>query len=132
MSNLLLLDTNALIALSAPGHPLFQWIEAALRVGGQAFTCSVAWHEYVRGPLEKRDQQRALRIIKQRIEPLGREAAEIAAVLFNATGRCRGSTADCLIAAVTLCKNAQLVTWNTDDFRVFVPHGLKLAEMDKF
>ncbi|NBB78026.1 MAG: PIN domain-containing protein [Verrucomicrobia bacterium] len=125
----LLLDTNALIALSDPNHRVFKLVEAELRSGGEASTCSVAWHEYVRGPLLKQDRARALRVIESRIMDLGRRNAETAAELYNSTGRRRGSTADCLIASVAIDSNAEMVTCNLADFALFVPHGLRLADI---
>ena len=124
----LLLDTNVLIALSDPHHDVFNAVEAALRRGALASTCSVAWHEYVRGPLLDKDRSRVLRVVESRVINLARRHAETAANLYNATGRRRGSTADCLIAAVAIDSNAEMVTCNTGDFKLFVPHGLRLFE----
>jgi predicted nucleic acid-binding protein len=47
--------------------------------------------------------------------------------LFNKTGRRRGSRFDCLIAATAILDQAEVATVNETDFKVFVPHGLKLA-----
>lgn len=124
-----LLDTNALIALSDPEHKLFQLTEGAIRSGAQAMTCSIAWHEYVRGPLLEKDRERALRVIENRILAFEREDAETAATLFNASGRRRGSTADCLIASVAIRLQADLLTWNLEDFRPYVSSGLRLVEV---
>lgn len=124
----ILLDTNALIALGDPGDALFQATEQAIRAGARACSSSVAWHEYVRGPLLDMDRGRALRVIESRIFPLERSQAEFAAELFNQTGRRRGSTADCLIAAVAVEHDAELLTRNLEDFKPFVPHGLRLME----
>lgn len=124
----ILMDTNALIALGDPTDALFQTAEQAIRAGAQACTCSVAWHEYVRGPLLEVDRDRALRVIESRIFPLERSHAECAAKLFNQTGRRRGSTADCLIAAVAMEHDADLLTGNSEDFKLFVPHGLRLIQ----
>ena len=125
----ILFDTNALIALSDPSDILFQSAEKALRDGAMACTCSVAWHEYVRGPLSDEDRDRALRVIESRIYSLERTNAEFAAELFNQTGRRRGSTADCLIAAVAVACRTELLTRNLADFRPFEPHGLRLVEL---
>ncbi|MDB2310937.1 PIN domain-containing protein [Opitutales bacterium] len=123
------LDTNALIALSDPHHKMFQAIEASLRRGARASTCSVAWHEYVGGPLLDKDQARALRVIESRMIALERRNAEMATELYNATGRRRGSTADCLIASVAIDTKAELMTLNTSDFKLFVPCGLLLTDL---
>ena len=59
--------------------------------------------------------------------PLLPADAARAAALFNATGRRRGSLADCLIAATCLQLGASLATDNVDHFRRFEPMGLRLA-----
>lgn len=128
MNRRLHLDTNALIALSDPSHPLFLRIEQRLREGWTTDTDAVAWHEYVRGPLLKEDRERAMLVIGNRVSDLTRPVAEKAAEWFNATGRRRASTADCLIAAACLHEDAELVTNNVDDFTPFIPHGLKLCK----
>lgn len=129
MTRRLLLDTNALIALSDSDHFLFQRVESELRNGAEAVTCAVAWHEYVRGPMLPEDRSRALRVIQARIVPLDRQDAEKAAELYNQTGRRRGSTADCLIAACAIRQNCTLFTANIDDFRPFVPFGLQWSNL---
>lgn len=126
MRNRLHLDTNALIALSDPAHPLFLQIERRLEEGWTVGTDAVAWHEFARGPLLEEDQQRALRILEGRVISVTREIAEKAAELYNATGRRRASTADCLIAAACIHDRAEIVTLNRMDFIPFADHGLKI------
>lgn len=121
------LDTNALIALSDPTSSLFAKVEALLREGQQAASSVVAWHEYARGPLLAEDRNLALQILESRIISLTRPMAELAAELFNATGRRRASTADCLIAASAICSSAGLITDNQSDFTRFETHGLVLC-----
>jgi predicted nucleic acid-binding protein len=128
MSLRLHLDTNALIALSDPSHALFLEVERCLEKDGAVETNAVAWHEYVRGPLLPEDIDRALLIMENRVFDLSRLMAEKAAELFNATGRRRASTADCLIAAACIQHAAELLTSNVDDFIPFKVHGLKIRE----
>jgi len=125
VKNRLHLDTNALILLSDPSHPLFLQIERRLEEGWTVGTDAVAWHEFARGPLLGEDRERALRIIENRVTSVTREIAEKAAELFNATGR-RASTADCMIAAACIHCQAEIVTLNRDDFLPFANHGLKI------
>ncbi|MDG2345630.1 MAG: hypothetical protein P8M62_06215 [Opitutae bacterium] len=53
----------------------------------------------------------------------------MAAELYNATGRRRGSTGDCLIASVAIDTKAELMTLNISDFKLFVPYGLLLTDL---
>jgi len=55
------------------------------------------------------------------------EHAEIAARLFNDTGRRRGSLIDCMIGAMALADDASIATANAVDFRRFATSGLELA-----
>ncbi|MBE7539186.1 MAG: hypothetical protein HS122_12325 [Opitutaceae bacterium] len=66
-------------------------------------------------------------VIQGRIEPIGRDEAELAAQLFNASGRKRAMRYDCLIAACAILGKAALATNNRKDFTALVPHGLLLA-----
>lgn len=122
----LMLDTNVLVTLGDPSHPMFKKLESEISKGAACSTNSVAWHEFVRGPLSETDQQRALWILENRVHVLDKEDAEIAGLLFNRTGRKRASTSDCLIAASALRRDLQLVTLNLSDFEPFVAYGLKL------
>lgn len=125
--NAILLDTNVLVALSDPQHALFKLVEQFLTEGVDAVTTAVAWHEFVRGPLLEEDHRRAGWVLQNRILPLQKEDTEVAALLFNRSGRKRSSTSDCLIAAVALRREMGLVTANQQDFSKFVPYGLKLV-----
>jgi len=52
--------------------------------------------------------------------------ATLAAHLFNASGRRRGTLADCLIGAIAINARASLATANATDFARFEQHGLML------
>jgi predicted nucleic acid-binding protein len=124
-----MLDTNAMVALGDATHPIFTAVEREISHGARCSTNSVAWHEFVRGPLSESSKQRLLWILESRILPLDQEDAEIAALLFNRTGRKRASTADCLIAASALRRKQEIVTLNIDDFQPFIPFGLRLLNL---
>jgi predicted nucleic acid-binding protein len=70
----------------------------------------------------------AARALLPNPEPLLPADADRAADLYNATGRRRGSLADCLIAATCLRLGASLATANVGDFRGFEPMGLRLVQ----
>jgi len=121
------LDTNYVIGLVTLDSPLrqilFGWIS-----GGQKFAVSaVAWSEFLNGPVSHSQIQDATVLLEERIIPFGVEEAEIAAKLFNRTGRKRGAKPDCFIAATAICSQMALATRNRKDFLPFVPHGLRLA-----
>lgn len=123
---MILLDTNFLIHSLRPdttfGHRLRAWLIAGEHIG----VSTVAWAEFLCGPLSADDATAAGELLPNP-EPLLAIDAARAAELFNATGRRRGSLADCLIAATCLRLGAQLATENADDFRRFEPMGLRLA-----
>jgi predicted nucleic acid-binding protein len=121
------LDTNCLVALTtvhSPSRPrLLVWLQA----GEQFATSAVAWSEFLNGPVPPPDVQSATNMIQGRIIPFDVAEAAVAAELFNRTGRRRGSTPDCFIAATAICARAPLATDNRKDFVRFVPFGLQLA-----
>jgi len=122
--NRLHLDTNALIALTDPAAAALPVVMERCQAGALPEASAVAWHEFVRGPLLTDELLRVQRVLDGRVVPVSRETAELAARLFNATGRRRASTADCFIAANALEHGAMLATANTDDFAPFAPFGL--------
>lgn len=126
MSPTLHLDTNALIALADPAGVVVRIVRERVQNGQLPVASAVAWHEFVRGPLLPDELLRVERVIGLRIQPVTRGTAELAARLFNATGRRRASTADCFIAASALESGGELLTADADDFAPFMPLGLKL------
>ena len=120
------LDTNFLIDALVPGSEqesrMVGWLSANESMGVSA----VAWGEFLCGPLS--DSAEALaRQLFPNAEPLDGSEAELAAKLFNATGRRSKSYADCCIAAVAIHVSAALATSNLDDFKPMTAHGLVLA-----
>ena len=116
------LDTSFLIRAldlgSSEDRKLRSWI-------GEGET--VAWAEFLCGPLARSEMELASEIVGQRRDFTAGHAA-IAARLFNESGRRRGSLIDCMIAAVALAGGALIATTNEADFRRFKTSGLKLAQ----
>ena len=81
----------------------------------------------MRGPLDSDELLRVERVVGTRIISMTRATSELAARLFNATGGRRVSTADCFIAASAIENDAELLTYNIEDFKSFTAFGLKLA-----
>ena len=120
------LDTNFLIAaLLANSAQQFQ-LDAWLRRGESAGISSVAWAEYLCGPLDPAGEAVARKMFPDPEAILASDAT-LSAQLFNLTGRRSRSLADCMIAAVAIRCGARLATINAADFQPFVPHGLVLA-----
>ena len=123
----ILLDTNyliqALVEGSAEAEKVFLWSQ---HEGGDLVTSSVAWYEFLCGPVEDRELELALHIVQDPV-PFVAEDARGAARLFNLGGRRRGSLVDCMIAAVALRLAACLATANPGDFRRLEPAGLKVV-----
>jgi predicted nucleic acid-binding protein len=124
---MILLDTNFLIGSLVPNTPfnqkMRQWLSAREPIG----ISTIAWAEFLCGPLSPSDAT-AARALLPNPEPLLPPDAERAADPFNATGRRRGSLADCMIAATCLRLGATLATANVSDFRSFEPIGLRLVQ----
>ena len=87
---------------------------------------TVVWSEFLCGPLDEQAEAFARQIFPKP-EPLQTADAELAANLFNQTGRRSRSLADCMIAAVAIERAAKLATMNISDFQPFVQHGLALT-----
>lgn len=120
------LDTSFLIRALVPGSDPDQLLRMWLQDGRRLAMSSVAWTEFLCGPLDVAGRELAARIVTDRI-PYSEQDAESAAELFNETGRRRGSLIDCMIAAVASRRSAPLATLNRNDFRRFEPVGLRLA-----
>ena len=86
---------------------------------------SIAWAEFLCGPVGKPEVDLAARIMPDR-QPFAEVDAALAARLFNISGRRRGTFIDCMIAAVALRADASLATTNPDDFRRFERAGLQI------
>ena len=120
------LDTNFLVSAlqlgTAEESKVNSWLSGNEILGASA----VAWAELFCGPLSARDESMARQMFSH-IDVLSGTDAEMAAQLFNKTGRRSRSLADCMIAAVAIRCGARLATINTADFQPFVQYGLALA-----
>jgi predicted nucleic acid-binding protein len=122
---MILLDTNFLIQALRPETPLNLRLREWVSTGEDIGISAMAWAEFLCGPLADEDETAAANLLPNP-EPLLAADAVRAAELFNATGRRRGSLADCLIAATCLRLDARLATENAADFHRFEPMGLQL------
>jgi predicted nucleic acid-binding protein len=120
------LDTCFLIRALVPGtdadHRLREWLSN----GHRLCMDSIAWTEFLCGPLEPSERTLAEKIVTERID-YSEQDARRAAEFFNATGRRRGTLADCMIAASAKERGATLATLNSQDFHCFEDFGLRLA-----
>ena len=121
------LDTSFLIHAMVPGDEAGKRLRAWLADGETLGMSAVAWGEFLCGPIASTvllDCRGLLDIIT----PLDETVGELAAELFNATGRRRSSFADCMIAATAIHHEGSLATTNRQDFVRFGEAGLLLAD----
>lgn len=120
------LDTNFLIRGFVSGtsenRALRRWLDADETLA----VSTVAWMEFLCGPVEASELEFATSIINRHIDftPIH---AEIAARLYNLSGRRRRLFVDCTIAATAIAENVPLATTNDRDFRRFESEGLTFA-----
>lgn len=99
----------------------------ALLAGRGPFGCSaVAWMELHSKPLHPTDRAALAAILHAGVFPFDEACAALAGELFHETGAKRRTRLDCMIAATAIQAEAELATVNPDDFRSFVPRGLRL------
>ena len=110
------LDTSFLIRALRPGTRQDQTLRALLETGRELAMSSIAWAEFLCGPLDGRQLDIA-RLITPELIPFTPKDAALAAELFNESGRRRSSLTDCMIAATALRCNARLATANQVDFK---------------
>ena len=114
------LDTNYVIGLVTLNSPLRSTLSVWISGGQQFAVSAIAWSEFLNGPVTPLQIRDALSLLDGRIIPFGVAEAEIAAKLFNQTGRKRGAKPDCFIAATAICSRMSLATRNHKDFLPFV------------
>jgi predicted nucleic acid-binding protein len=112
------LDTNYLILGltrdSRESKALVRWYQS-----GEALVVPMAaWYEFLCGPV-KPAQIAAIRGFLTEIISFSETQAQIAAEIFEATGRKRSLKIDAMIAATAIAAGATLATNNQKDFKVF-------------
>ena len=89
-------------------------------------TSAAAWAEFLCGP-ERPGAVRAARQVVPVIVPFDEAEARVAARLFNAVGRRRGSMLDCMIAATAIRADVRLATADRSHFEPLTSLGLRLV-----
>jgi predicted nucleic acid-binding protein len=119
-------DTNFLIQIAVAGSSAHERFRAWAAADEKFTVSSVAWAEFLCGPLDATAEAMARQIFPNP-EPFLSVDAVLAANLFNQTGRRSRSLADCMIAAVAIRCGAKLATINAGDFQPLAQYGLKLT-----
>ncbi len=120
------LDANFLVDVFHRGSSSSRSMDRWVHRGDPVSISSVAWAEFLCGPVASEDALAARGLIRT-IEPVTEPDAVLAAELFNATGRRTRSLADCLIAALAIRRRVLLATLDAADFHRFRGFGLKLT-----
>ena len=120
------LDTSFLIRGFVAGSPENHVLRGWLGADETLAVSTVAWMEFLSGPVEPSEFEFAAGIIDRHID-FTPAHAEIAARLFNQSGRRRRLFVDCMIAAAAIVERAPIATANARDFRRFESEGLTLA-----
>ena len=119
-------DTSFLVRALIPGTPEEAKLRKWVGEGEALLVSSVAWAEFLCGPLDVGDLKLAERFVERR-QDFTPDQAAVAARLFNESGRRRGSIVDCMIGAAALGDGAVIATSNVADFSRFAAAGLKVA-----
>ena len=120
------LDTSFLVRALIPGTLEDAKLRGWVQRGETLIMSSVAWAEFLCGPLDTGDLELAERLV-ERQQDFTPDQAVVAARLFNESGRRRGTIVDCMIAATALADDAPVATTNVADFQRFASAGLTIA-----
>jgi len=119
------LDTNYLVGLMRAQSREASLVREWIADGATLATSATAWAEFLCGP-DRPGAIRAARQVVPLIAPFGEAEARVAARLFNAAGRRRGSMVDCMIAATAIRADAKLATAARRHFEPMTSLGLQL------
>lgn len=122
------LDTNYLIGALITGSRESNAVLLWLGKGEVLAAPAICWYEFLSGPVTTEQIRAITAILRGGVLPFDIIGSEKAADLFNATHRKRVLRVDAMIAATAINHNAHLATNNIEDFKLFAPHGLKLAK----
>jgi len=120
------LDTSFLIRASVSGSAEDRLLRRWLRAGEPIGVSAIVWAEFLCGPVPQWVAEETAELLGEPIAFDGIDAT-LAAQLFNASGRRRGSMIDCMVAATAIRTSASLATGNVSDFRRFASYGLTIA-----
>ncbi len=124
---MILLDTNYLIRALVEGTMEAERVSSWLDQGEELCTSSIAWYEFLSGPVDDAGVDVMRAVLHDRVLPFIADTASEAARLFNASGRARRLRFDAMIAASATMTAAGLATGNEADFRTFTTEGLLLV-----
>jgi predicted nucleic acid-binding protein len=119
------LDTSFLIHALVPTTPADRRLRKWLRDGAALAISSIAWAEFLCGPVEAAEKD-AVETILRDVTPYTVADSVLTARLFNLAGRRRGTLANCMIAAVAIRAKASLATANPRDFERFTSESLTI------
>jgi predicted nucleic acid-binding protein len=119
------LDTSFLIHALVPESPADGRLRGWLRRGDDLAISSVAWAEFLCGPVAGLDLD-AVSALFREVVPLTALDSATSAHLYNLGGRRKGSLPDCMITAIAIRAGAPLATANPRDFRRFSPASLEI------
>lgn len=122
------LDTNYLIRGLVLGSPEATSLIAWYRGGEKLITSSVAWYEFLCGPVSEKQIQTMSFFLTGGVIAFADIHALEAARIFNQVNRSRQLRVDSMIAATAIVEKAHLATENYRDFKLFEPFGLRLKE----
>ena len=124
---MILLDTNYLIRALVEGTKEADQVDSWLDRGEELCTSSIAWYEFLSGPVDDEGVDLIRMVICDRILPFVADTAMEAARLYNSAGRIRRLRVDAMVAASATMTRARLATENDAGFKIFTAEGLRLA-----
>jgi predicted nucleic acid-binding protein len=121
------LDTNYLVRGLLEGARESSELVLWRQSGEILLSAAPAWYEFLCGPITDLQIRIIRSFLSGGIAAFEEIQAAEAARLFNAIGRIRRLRTDTMIAATAIVAGASLATSNMEDFRVFIPLGLKIV-----